>query len=160
MKVHQPFHMVLSVLCEVYYTPVLGEVVFQGRGRCQSCSQTREMLSAASNSQKPEAGLDLGSIFLTVENVENQYLDLKAPRWLNLMPNLCIQGYYSLLGTLAHRFAFDRRLIGQASMKHASCVESQEKWESNDQATVEPANVTEKLGKSVSLPKIIIPSLR
>ena len=30
------------------------------------------MLSAASNSQKPEAGLDLGSIFLTVENVENQ----------------------------------------------------------------------------------------
>ena len=37
--------MVVSPECEGYYTPKPGEVIHQGRGKCQKCSRAEELLN-------------------------------------------------------------------------------------------------------------------
>ena len=53
LKVGQP--RVLSFQCKGYYTQTPGEVVHNGKGKCQNCSRAEELL----NSKKSE--VDVGS---------------------------------------------------------------------------------------------------
>ena len=59
--------MVVSPECEGYYTPEPGEVIQQGRGKCQNCSRAEELL----NSQSPELE---GSSFLSPQIVRKGFI--------------------------------------------------------------------------------------
>ena len=59
--------MVVSPDCEGYYTPEPGEVIQQGRGKCQNCSRAEELLK----SQSPELE---GSSFLSSQIVRKGFI--------------------------------------------------------------------------------------
>ena len=58
--------MVVSSQCEGYYTTEPGEVIHQGRGKCQKCSRAEELLNRQSLEEED-------SSFLTFQNVDRKY---------------------------------------------------------------------------------------
>ena len=60
--------MVVSPECEGYYTPEPGEVIHQGRGKCQNCSRAEELL----NSQALEPTRSSIVFFLKAETQQSK----------------------------------------------------------------------------------------